>query len=139
MDSRDAALQRAVEDSMKGLRGAVVVIDVDTGRLVAQFRLDAAARTLAAPGSAIKPFTLLALLESCKVAPEEGLLCPIELRVGNRRMNCSHPRMAEAMQASTALAYSCNYYFAQLALRLTGDELMQVLARSGVTAPKTHS
>ncbi len=131
----DATLQRAVEDSMKGLQGAVVVLDVDSGRVLAQHRLDTAARTLAAPGSAIKPFTLLALLESGKVKPEEGLQCPIELRIGKRRLNCSHPRVVEPMQASTALAYSCNFYFAQMALRLTNDELMRVLARAGLNVP----
>ena len=54
--------QAAVERAMAGRAGAAVVVDVDSGRLLASYRLEVAARTLAAPGSTLKPFTLATLL-----------------------------------------------------------------------------
>jgi len=112
-----------------------VVLDVDTGRVLAAHRLDVAARTLAAPGSAVKPFTLLALLESGKVQAEQPVVCRYEVRVAGRRLDCSHARTPQAMQAATALAYSCNSYFAEMAARLTDDQLVTALTRAGLAAP----
>ena len=57
-------LQRAVAEALKGHQGCAVVLDVESDRLLAWSDLDLAARRLVPPGSTLKPFTLLALLEA---------------------------------------------------------------------------
>src|SRR4051812_40101821 len=97
-----ADLQRAMDAAMTGRQGAAVVLDVESGRIVAKFRLDVAARRLARPGSVIKPFTLLALPATART-----LQCPGRLRIGARQLDCTHPRSPVAFDSTAALAYSC--------------------------------
>lgn len=54
-------LQDAVAHAMAGQRGTAVLADVQSGRVLAAYHLEVAARRLAYPGSSIKPFTLEAL------------------------------------------------------------------------------
>ena len=127
------ALQRLVSQVMAGRRGSVVVLDVKTGRVMAEYRKVIATRTLAHPGSTIKPFILLALLESGKVDAGTAVICPRQFHVGTRRLDCSHPVTSEPI-AATALVYSCNTYFAKneerelLALGLDGVEVTPLAA-----------
>ncbi len=60
--TKDSALQQAVTRSMNGKSGTAVVIEIASGKVLAAFHPETAARRLALPGSAIKPFALLALL-----------------------------------------------------------------------------
>jgi hypothetical protein len=55
---------------MRGRSGTAVVVDVASGQLLADYHPEIAARRLARPGSAFKPFTLLALLQSGKLRIE---------------------------------------------------------------------
>lgn len=126
-------LQQAVEQSMAGRSGTVVVLDVASGRVLAQHNLDVAARRLAPPGSALKPFTLLALLERGTLKPETTLVCRRRLRLAGHRLDCTHPPTSEPLDAVAALAYSCNYYFAHFAARLGADDLRQAFGRAGLT------
>ena len=81
--ARQSRIQRAIDQAMARLQGSVVVVDVESGRVVASHRLDAAARRPAAPGSAIKPFTLLALLQSGIVRPETTIVCRKDARIAD--------------------------------------------------------
>src|SRR6266700_3172091 len=54
-----SGLQRAVDRALDGHQGCAVVLDVESDRLLARYDLDLAARRLVAPGSTLKPFTLL--------------------------------------------------------------------------------
>jgi hypothetical protein len=47
----------------------IVVLEVSTGRLVAAYRLSEAARTLAAPGSTLKPLVLYSLIRCGPLEP----------------------------------------------------------------------
>jgi penicillin-binding protein 2 len=127
-------LQDAAAKSIARQSGTAVVLDVKTGAILAVVRPEVAARRLARPGSALKPFTLLALLESGKLSPSEHLVCPLTLRIGGHKLDCSHAQVAEAMDARTALAYSCNNYFAHFAARFEPGELSAALARAGLTS-----
>ncbi len=127
-------LPAALARIMTGRSGTAVVLDVASGQPIASYRLDIAARRTAPPGSAIKPFTLLALLESGKLRAEEPFVCPRRLRVGGRRLDCTHPHTPRAMDGVLALAYSCNAYFAQMAMRLTDEELGRTLSRAGLNS-----
>lgn len=130
----ETALQEAARRSMAGRSGTVVVAEVATGRLLSHHKLEVAATRLAAPGSAVKPFVLLALLETGKLNPQDRLACPRRLRLAGRRLDCSHPDVAFPLDAATALAYSCNCYFAQFALRLEPAGLARALERAGLAS-----
>ena len=75
-------LRWAVERAMEGRGGAAVVADVTTGEILAAQGMELAAHRLARPGSTVKPFVLMALLESGKIEASERLLCRRPLRIG---------------------------------------------------------
>jgi cell division protein FtsI/penicillin-binding protein 2 len=93
-----------------------------------------ARRWLARPGSTIKPFTLLALLEAGKLDPKEGYVCPRRLTIAGRDFTCVHPDVPLAMNVSRAIAYSCNCAVAHFARRFASDELSAALVRNGFTS-----
>ena len=107
----NGALQRIIDESMMHRQGAAVALNVETGEVLASYRMDVAARRLAAPGSAIKPFTLMALLDAGIVKEETSLFCPRTVRIGTHVLDCSHPRSPETLDPVMALAYSCNHFF----------------------------
>jgi cell division protein FtsI/penicillin-binding protein 2 len=119
---------------MHGRPGTAIVVDVPSGNLLAVYHPEVAARRLAQPGSAFKPFTLLALLQSGKLGPKDSLVCRRTLRVGNHDLSCSHPRTGP-LQAESALAYSCNDFFATFGLRLSAGELQAAFEKAGFASP----
>ena len=123
-----AGLETAMNRVMQGRAGTAVALEADTGRILAIYHPQVAARRLARPGSAIKPFTALAL------AGAKTLRCPGKLEIGSRRMDCTHPSSPEAFDAVSALAYSCNYYFAARAAGLRGSELVEAFTRAGLVS-----
>jgi len=119
---------------MYGRSGTAIVLDVRSGQLVATYRLEVAGRRLARPGSAFKPFTLLALLQSGKLSAAESFVCRRTLHVGKHDLSCSHPQTGP-LQAASALAYSCNDFFATFGLRLTAAELQAAFDNAGFASP----
>src|SRR5713226_6063978 len=127
-----ADLQRAMNRAMTGLAGTAVALDVDSGRILARYHPQVAARRLARPGSTVKPFTLLALLASSP--SPRTLICARRLQIGARHMDCTHPPTADPLDAVAALAYSCNYYFATLAAGLRSADLAETFTRAGLVS-----
>jgi penicillin-binding protein 2 len=117
----------------------VAVLDIGSGRLLASARLAEAARTLAEPGSTLKPLVLYGLIAAGRWDPNRRIACSRKLRIAGRTMNCSHPQ-ADPMQAREALTWSCNTYFAAVAASLKpGDkpadksgDLRSLLAPTGL-------
>ena len=130
----DSALQAAAAQAMAGQRGTAIVLDVASGRMRASYRLDVAARRLVYPGSSIKPFTLLALLQAGKLDGQTALMCKRPLTIAGHKLDCSHPDIKQPLDPAAALAYSCNSYFSQAALRLTPEQLHDSLVRDGFTS-----
>jgi cell division protein FtsI/penicillin-binding protein 2 len=128
------ALSLQLTQIMQGRSGTAVVVEVATGRVLAAYRLEVAARRLARPGSAFKPFTLLALLQSGKLRPDDSLSCRRNLHVGKHDLSCSHPQTG-SLHAVSALAYSCNDFFATFGSRLAAQELQDVFTRAGFASP----
>ncbi len=126
-----AGLQNAVNVAMNNQRGTVVLLDVHSGRVIASFHLDVAARRKVAPGSSIKPFTLLALLQSGKVNAQTALMCKRVVSISGRKLDCSHPATTDPLDPAEALAYSCNSYFTTVALRLSPAESQRNLVQDG--------
>ena len=119
---------------MGGRSGTAVVVDVASGQVLAAYNPEVAARRLARPGSAFKPFTLLALLQAGKLSTTESLVCRRTLHVGTHDLSCSHPQTG-ALQAVSALAYSCNDFFATFGLRLSAAELQAAFTNAGFGSP----
>ncbi len=125
------ALQSAVVRTMAGRRGTAVVVDVQSGRVLAAYHLDVAARRVVHPGSSIKPFTLLALLQAGKLDAHTALMCKRTVSIEGHKLDCTHPATPEPLLPSSALAYSCNSYFTTVATRLTPEQLRDSFLRSG--------
>jgi cell division protein FtsI/penicillin-binding protein 2 len=127
----NSALQNTVVHAMAGRRGAAIVLDVHSGRVLASYHLEVAARRVAHPGSSIKTFTLMALLEAGKVDEQTALVCKRSVSIDGHRLDCTHPQTAQPLGPSAALAYSCNSYFTSVATRLTPAQLHDSLVRDG--------
>lgn len=127
-------LQNAVSHAMAGRAGTAVVLDVRSGRVLAAYHLDVAARRVVFPGSSIKPFTLLALLESGKVSQQTALVCRRSVSIGGHKLDCTHPVTAQPLDPAQALAYSCNSYFSTVALRLAPEQLRASFVQDGFAA-----
>lgn len=130
-----ADLQPAVTSAMAGKQGAAVVLDVKSGSLLASHRLDIAARSLVRPGSTIKPFVLAALLGTGRGTDSESLLCRRDVRLAGRNLDCSHGDAGVPLTGAQALAYSCNFFFAQAGLRFAPGALAQGLRRAIPAGP----
>ncbi len=129
-----AALDGVIAKLMAGRPGAVVVLDVSSGNVLAQSNLKVAARRVTTPGSVVKPFVLMELLQSGKVDPEQHLVCHRTLTIAGKRMDCTHSPAITNLDAADAIAYSCNSYFAQAAARLSPSELTGAFERAGFGA-----
>ena len=109
----------------------IVVLDVSTGRLLAEHRLGEAARTLAAPGSTLKPLVLYSLIAADRWDPQQRIACNRHLRVAGHSLACPHPP-APPFDAREALTWSCNSYFAAVARTLVPGELAGILRPTGL-------
>jgi penicillin-binding protein 2 len=128
-------LQRAAEQAMASRRGAAVVVDIATSKILAAYHLDVASQRVALPGSSIKTFTLMALLEAGKINVQTTLMCKRSLSVGGHQLNCTHPDVKQPLDPETALAYSCNTYFTSMATWLTPEELRSNFVKFGFASP----
>jgi membrane carboxypeptidase/penicillin-binding protein len=110
---------------------AIVVVDVESGKIIAARGMDLAAHRLETPGSSVKPFVLMTLLEAGRLDPQKKLMCHRPLWIGGVRMDCLHPEDVTQLDATEAIAYSCNSYVAQAAVRFDADEVVQLYRRLG--------
>lgn len=131
----EQSLQDHLARVMDRRPGAAVLLDVLTGKLLAASPGDGAARQLAAPGSTVKPFLLMALIDSGRLSLDERLACPVQLTLDGKNMDCTHPASREAFDARRALAWSCNNWFATMAKRLEPGELRKAFGRAGFSSP----
>ena len=109
----------------------IVVLDLSTGHLLAASNLADAARTLAAPGSTLKPLILYGLLTGGHWNPQTRIACNRDTVIEGRKLACSHPP-APPFDAREALTWSCNTYFAAVARTLQPGTLGELLRTSGV-------
>lgn len=130
--AREPGWGDAVEQTARASPEArIVVLDVKTGRLLAAHRLDEAARTLAAPGSTLKPLVLYRLLADGRWNPEHRVTCSRHLTIAGHRLDCTHPP-GPPFDAREALTWSCNSYFAEVGRALGRGELGQLLRPTGL-------
>lgn len=127
-----SAWQHAVEAATRiAPEARIVVLDVSSGRLLAEHRLGEAAHTLAAPGSTLKPLVLYSLVAAGRWDPHQRIACNRRLVVAGHNLACPHPP-APPFDAREALTWSCNSYFAAVARTLAPGELAGILRPTGL-------
>jgi cell division protein FtsI/penicillin-binding protein 2 len=126
------AWQKAVDRAAIGTPAArIIVLDILTGRVLAARQMSDMARTLAAPGSTLKPLVLYGLVDEGRWNPAQRVACNRHLVIAGRSMACSHP-LGPPFNAREALSWSCNSYFAQVAQSLKPGELGRLLRPTGL-------
>ncbi len=131
----DGVLLRAARAALGGREGAVLVLDAQTGRVRALAGGRAAFEEATPPGSAVKPFTMLAALRAGSLTAGERLNCRGSYTHHDFKIACSHPRFRTAFGPAQALANSCNYYFARTAESLDAAAYARTLGEFGFGAP----
>ncbi len=119
----DALLQ-----ALRGTKAAGIVLDLKAGAVTA--RVGSEVRST--PGSAIKPLLLEYALEHGVVTSGAQVFCDRHLRIAGRTVDCTHPADRNVFNAESALAESCNRYFAELGRRFTGPQLEQALREARI-------
>lgn len=153
----DLDLQRAAEQAFEGRKaGSVVVIEVDTGRLLAltstpsfnpqlvsgyfdpaeKARLDGmralrpwrfrAIQDYFAPGSTFKVVTALAALKAGVTHVHEKVRCPGAFRLGKARWRCWKESGHGLVDAELSLAQSCDVYYYTLGARMGLDPIAEM-------------
>jgi hypothetical protein len=124
------AAQRAAEAALgaEGGAAALVAIKPSTGGIVAvanrpQRGFSRALTGRYPPGSTFKVVTSLALLQK-GVTPETPVACPKETTVNGRRFSNAEEEELGNVTFRDAFFHSCNTAFAELAQRLTPEELV---------------
>ncbi|MEW5766532.1 MAG: penicillin-binding protein 2 [bacterium] len=153
----DYALQRTAEEALGDSRGAVVVLDVNTGGILAMASkpafdpnvfvspqkkikikdffsdpryplLNRAISAQYSPGSQFKIVVASAALENNLVKPSETFYCGGSYYLG-RRYACWKEQGHGWKNLEEAIIHSCNVYFYQLGLKV-GAERMAEMARN---------
>jgi cell division protein FtsI/penicillin-binding protein 2 len=132
------AAANPIGDIFASRQGVAVILDFHTRRVIASHRLESAS-LLIPPGSTIKPFVLLSLLELGRLPAGEKIFCSGKLSISGRNFNCTHPELKTHLDVRTALAYSCNSYVAKVARRFSPRELSTALSRFGFQSSHADS
>ena len=157
----DLDLQLEAEKAIAGRAGAVVAMDVQSGRILAfasappvhledfvggistknwQGLLNNIKRPLVhktiqgqyPPGSTYKIVTALAGLSKGVITPNTVYYCSGSMRFGNRRYGCWKEGGHGPVSLHRALAESCDVYFYQVGLKVGVDSLAEYANRMGL-------
>ena len=157
----DAELQRYVQARLGGESAAVVIIDVETGDLIANASapsydpnlfiggisskdydplLNSDYRPLVnktvqgayPPGSTFKMMTAMAALEEGLIGPDETVYCPGHLEVAGRRFHCWKRAGHGWVDLGNSLKQSCDVYYYDLALKVGIEKISAMANRFGL-------
>jgi penicillin-binding protein 2 len=157
----DLDLQLEAENAMAGKAGAVIAMDVNSGRILAfasapplhledfaggistknwQALLNDIKRPLVhktiqgqyPPGSTYKIITALAGLAKGVITPNTVFYCSGSMAFGNRRYGCWKAGGHGPVSLHRALAESCDVYFYQVGLKVGVDALAEYANRMGL-------
>ncbi|HLM57974.1 MAG TPA: SpoIID/LytB domain-containing protein [Pyrinomonadaceae bacterium] len=131
----DESLRRAASAALGARDGAVIVMDPQTGRVRALVNGRLAFEGSTPPGSAVKPFTLLAALGEGVLGEESRALCRGRYEREGFHINCAHPRFKPPFGPAQALANSCNYFFGRTGESLDGRAFARTLSAYGFGSP----
>jgi cell division protein FtsI/penicillin-binding protein 2 len=113
----------ALAKALRRTQAAGIVIDSKSGKVLALL----GRQQRATPGSSIKPLLLEFALDHGVITSGTQVFCDLHLRIAGRNVDCTHPADRNTFNAESALAESCNRYFAELGRRFTGPSLEQAL------------
>ena len=162
--SLDASLQAATERAFAGRAGSAVVLDPETGEILAMTSTPAydpneftigidqerwgmlandpetplmnrVIQGQYAPGSTFKIVMAVAALEEGVISPSTTFYCPGHLRVYNKVRHCNVPGGHGIVNIRRALAMSCNVFFYQVGIRLEIERIAKWATRLGLGAP----
>jgi peptidoglycan glycosyltransferase len=120
---------------MRHRQGAVLVSNPLTGELQAVWNRRGAFDRALPPGSTAKLVTAAAALEQGILTPDDRILCRRVPRFLGKPFHCVHPAAGQSLTLASALAYSCNYFFAELSARLTAATLARWYTAFGFGHP----
>lgn len=158
----DIKVQKIIEDAFAGRKGAAVIMDVDTGKVIALVSspgfypgaftdpdeaeyVSGLLRSPESPlvnralagrypvGSVFKAIVAIAALERKKITPDKKYFCPGRLLVGVKEFKCWSTH--DSQNLLEALTHSCNVYFYHLALLLGPDTLTEYALKFGLGKP----
>jgi stage II sporulation protein D len=116
-------------------RAAYAVIDVDSGRTLAEQRPEQI-DTPVWPGSIAKIATLAGALEAGTLTADTRIACTRHVRLADGRdVDCSHPPLDHPLSVVDALTWSCNVFTATVARGLTPSALAGGFVRFGLAPP----
>jgi len=153
----DSYLQSYVHARLNGESAAVVVMDCETGDVLASVSApgfdsnlfvrgisvadynallenkyrplpNKAVQGVYPPGSTFKMVTALAALENGTMVPDDSIYCPGHLEVSGRKFHCWKRAGHGNVDLNVSLRESCDVYYYEMALR-TGIEKISDMAR----------
>lgn len=153
----DHKLQNAADRLLAEHTGAIVVLEVDTGAVLAMAsspsydlsRLDSerygamvqdekrrplvnrAANGAYLPGSIIKPLIAMAALEDDVVTADDTVVCPGVIRIGNASIHCWYRAGHGTVDMRGALEQSCNVYCIDVGMRTGLDQIRPFMLAAG--------
>ena len=156
----DSEVQQMLETALRGLRGAAVLLDVNSGDIIAlasepvfdpnMFSVPLSSadyrelvqdqgrplfnRSVNAypPGSIIKPLMGLAIVGSGRVSISTEIHCGGVFHVGNHPFHCWRRSGHGSLSLRASLAQSCNVYYYQSSLTAGYDSIYHMAAASGI-------
>jgi cell division protein FtsI/penicillin-binding protein 2 len=119
------ACERTIlSDTLRNSSAIATLLHQQSGRIIATHGDPKATNT---PGSILKPLLLFRALQQNLVVPATTVFCRRDLHIGSRSYPCTHPQSNISFTAQEALAYSCNTWFASLALRFSPSQLTEAI------------
>ncbi len=116
--------QTILTDALQETAATAIILHEQSGRVLATHGDPESADT---PGSILKPLLLFAALQQSLISPTTTVFCRRDLHINNQSYPCTHPQSNISFNGQEALAYSCNTWFAALALRFTPLRLSDTL------------
>ncbi|MEI6471859.1 MAG: penicillin-binding protein 2 [Holophagaceae bacterium] len=159
----DAGLQKVAQEAMGEEAGAVVVLDLRDGGVLALYSspsydpnlflnrlsqdmvdrylansrtkpmLNRATQGVYAPGSTFKLLVGLAALEKGVVTPQTQVYCAGRKNFYGRDFRCDKPTGHGSLSMVQAIAQSCDVYFYELASRMDVDDIHATAEKYGLT------
>lgn len=159
----DAGLQKVAQDAMGAEAGAVVVLDLRDGGVLALYSspsydpnlflnrlsqdmvdrylannvtrpmVNRATQGIYAPGSTFKLLVALAALEKGVITPQTAVYCAGKKNFYGRDFRCDKPTGHGSLSMVQAIAQSCDVYFYELASRMDIDDIYATAEKYGLT------
>lgn len=129
--SIEAGLNGGLSSSSQQAGIASIVMDADTGEILALENPGLAIQSSFPPGSLIKVFSALYGIKNGILPIGERVDCPGFIQVGDNRFDCWDTSGHGRVNLFKALAYSCNVYFYRYSDRYEASEYFQFLRQFG--------